>query len=108
MPARVVVHSWTTTPITVRSNSVPQPGQLAIFHRDFRLLYGKNAGASAPIGEARGPGSLAYEMALTSSGVFQYSVFTAPRIWDVAAGHSVGEGGSRLGADVRQGKEAVA
>ena len=74
------------TPITVRSNSVPQPGQLAIFHRDFRLLYGKNAGASAPIGEARGPGSLAYEMALTSSGVFQYSVFTAPRIWDVAAG----------------------
>ena len=74
------------TPITVRANSVPQPGQLAIFHRDFRLLYSKNAGASAPIGEARGPGSLAYEMALTSKGVFQYSVFTAPRIWDVAAG----------------------
>ena len=38
------------------------------------------------VGEGRGPGSLAYEMALTSSGVFQYSVFTAPRIWDVAAG----------------------
>ncbi len=74
------------TPIAVRSNPAPQPGQLAIFHRDFRLLYSKNAGPSAPVGEGRGPGSLAYELALTSSGVFQYSVFTAPRIWDVAAG----------------------
>ena len=73
-------------PITVRTNVTPQPGQLAIFHRDFRLLYTQNAGSGAPMGEGRGPGSLAYEMALTSSGVFQYSVFTAPRIWDVAAG----------------------
>lgn len=73
-------------PIAVKQNPAPQPGQLAIFHRDFRLMYTKNAGPSAPIGEGRGPGSLAYEMALTSSGVFQYSVFTAPRIWDVAAG----------------------
>jgi len=73
-------------PVAVKQNPAPQPGQLAIFHRDFRLMYTKNAGPSAPIGEGRGPGSLAYEMALTSSGVFQYSVFTAPRIWDVAAG----------------------
>ena len=73
-------------PLAVKQNPAPQPGQLAIFHRDFRLMYTKNAGPSAPVGEGRGPGSLAYEMALTSSGVFQYSVFTAPRIWDVAAG----------------------
>ena len=73
-------------PVAVKQNPAPQPGQLAIFHRDFRMMYTKNAGPSAPIGEGRGPGSLAYEMALTSSGVFQYSVFTAPRIWDVAAG----------------------
>ena len=74
------------TRVAVKSNPAPQPGQLAIFHRDFRELYTKNAGPSAPLGEGRGPGSLAYEMALAAKGVFQYCVFTAPRIWDVAAG----------------------
>ena len=72
--------------ISVRRNPGPQPGQLAIFHREFRLLYHRNAGSGAPAGEGRGPGSLAYELALTSNGVFQFAVFSAPKIWDIAAG----------------------
>ena len=74
------------TSISVSKNTTPQPGQLSIFHREFRLMYHRNAGGKSPTGEGRGPGSLAYEMALTSNGVFQFAVFSSPRIWDVVAG----------------------
>ena len=37
-------------------------------------------------GEMRTTGSIAYELAMTACGVMQYSVFGAPRIWDMAAG----------------------
>lgn len=36
--------------------------------------------------EVRNTGSIAVELALTSSGVFRYVFFGRPRIWDVAAG----------------------
>jgi myo-inositol-1(or 4)-monophosphatase len=36
--------------------------------------------------EARNLGSIAFELALTASGVFQYALFGRPKIWDVAAG----------------------
>ncbi len=74
------------TSVSVCKNPAPQPGQLSIFHREFRLMFYRNAGGKSSVGEGRGPGSLAYEMALTSNGVFQFAVFSAPRIWDVAAG----------------------
>jgi myo-inositol-1(or 4)-monophosphatase len=37
-------------------------------------------------GEIRTTGSIAYELAMTACGVIQYSVFDAPKIWDIAAG----------------------
>ena len=36
--------------------------------------------------EVRNTGSIAVELVLTASGVFQYAMFGRPRIWDVAAG----------------------
>ena len=46
---------------------------------DFKGLTGK-------LGNVRNTGSIAYEMALVASGVFQYAAFGGPKIWDVAAG----------------------
>ncbi len=36
--------------------------------------------------EARSTGSIAIDLALAASGVFQYALFAHPKIWDVAAG----------------------
>ena len=73
-------------PVYVCKNPAPQAGQLAIMPREFRRRYHRKAGRGAPVGEIRGPGSIAYEMALTSSGTLQYAAFTSPRLWDIAAG----------------------
>jgi fructose-1,6-bisphosphatase/inositol monophosphatase family enzyme len=37
-------------------------------------------------GELRTTGSIAYELAMTAIGVMQYSIFGAPRMWDMAGG----------------------
>ena len=37
-------------------------------------------------GEMRTTGSIAYELAMTAIGVMQYSIFGAPRMWDMAGG----------------------
>lgn len=37
-------------------------------------------------GEMRTTGSIAYELAMTASGVMQYSIFGEPRMWDMAGG----------------------
>ena len=37
-------------------------------------------------GEPRSMGSIAGELAYTASGIFQYSLFGAPQVWDAAAG----------------------
>ena len=44
------------TSISVSKNPTPQPGQLSIFHREFRLMYHRNSGGKSPTGEGRGPG----------------------------------------------------
>ena len=38
------------------------------------------------VGDLRMSGSLAYETAMTASGVLQYMITLSPKIWDVAAG----------------------
>ena len=52
--------------------------------------YGRSVKADKELrkrqGEPRVLGSIALEMALAAGGVFQFAIFGAPRIWDVAAG----------------------
>ena len=65
---------------TVKANRLT--GLPASFGSRFRL--GKDLGRR--VGEVRITGSIAYELALTALGAFQYVVFGGPRIWDVAGG----------------------
>ena len=73
-------------PISVSQADEPQanaliamPGPFGAGHRFHRRVQGK-------IGEFRVTGSIAYELAMVAKGVFQYSITTAPNLWDVAGG----------------------
>jgi len=71
------------------SASVPQlPSQTRIItlpaRHYWQFSFGRELWRS--VGEPRTIGSISYELTLATSGVSQLSIFTAPRIWDVAAG----------------------
>ncbi len=64
----------------------PQRGKITVFPWSFADLYQQKKGLKGRIGELRSPGSVAYELAMTASGVIQYAIFTSPWVWDVAGG----------------------
>ena len=72
--------------LKVVSSALPRPTGLsgipASYGRAFSFKREKGRG----LGEMRVMGSIACEMVLVASGVFQYSIFTGSHIWDVAAG----------------------
>ena len=72
--------------IRVYEASSPQRGKITVFPWSFAGLYHQKKGLKGRIGELRSPGSVAYELAMTASGVIQYAIFTSPWVWDVAAG----------------------
>ena len=72
--------------IQVHEAASPQRGKITVFPWSFAALYNQKKGLRGRIGELRSPGSVAYELAMTASGVIQYSIFTSPWVWDVAAG----------------------
>ena len=41
------------------------------------------------VGEVRTTGSIAYELAMTARGVFQYMITLTPNLWDIAAGAAI-------------------
>jgi myo-inositol-1(or 4)-monophosphatase len=55
------------------------PGSFSEFTRFSSKLKGN-------LGELRTSGSIAYELAMTACGVMQYSIFGAPRMWDMLGG----------------------
>ncbi|MFQ5933446.1 MAG: inositol monophosphatase family protein [Dehalococcoidia bacterium] len=91
---------------SIRRNQAPQPGQLAVMPGLFRRRLLQGAGRQASTGETRVLGSIAYEMALTASGVLQYAIFTSPGVWDVAAGVVLvrAAGGAALTYDYRRSR----
>lgn len=72
--------------IHVHEADSPQRGKITVFPWSFAALYNQKKGLKGSIGELRSPGSVAYELAMTASGVIQYAIFTSPWVWDVAAG----------------------
>ena len=72
--------------IGVYESASPQRGKITVFPWSFAALYNQKKGLKGRIGELRSPGSVAYELAMTASGVIQYAIFTSPWVWDVAGG----------------------
>ena len=73
-------------PFSIPQSEEPTPNRLTGLPASFgfRMRFRKNLRRRA--GEIRVTGSIAYELALTARGVFQYVIMGAPRVWDVAAG----------------------
>jgi len=73
-------------PVSVANSPEPQgnalvtlPGPWMSMLRFARPMRGK-------VGEVRVTGSIAYELAMTARGVFQYMVTLTPCLWDIVAG----------------------
>ena len=73
-------------PITIPDAEGPVGNRLTAIPGSFGARYRFRKGMTGRIGELRVTGSIAYELALTTLGVFQYVVLGGPRIWDMAAG----------------------
>ena len=63
----------------VNNRLIGLPGSFSHYTRFTRQHRG-------PVGEPRTTGSIAYELAMTACGKMQYSIFWAPRLWDMAGG----------------------
>jgi len=77
--------------LKVVSNSLPQPSALAGIPASYGRVFSRKRvrgtmESNRSLGDVRIMGSIACEMVLAASGVFQYSFFSGAHIWDVAAG----------------------
>ena len=70
----------------VVSGPLPKPSGLAGIPASYGRAFSFKRERGKSLGEVRVMGSIACEMVLVASGVFQYSLFTGSHIWDVAAG----------------------
>ena len=73
-------------PISVLAESQPRKGSISVFPKFWMNKYRFKRELSRSLGELRALGSVAYELAMTASGVIQYSFFGSPWAWDVSAG----------------------
>ena len=74
------------SPITLPGSDEPTGDALAALPGSFGARYGFRDPMRGKMGEIRVTGSIAYELATTARGVFQYLFTATPRIWDVAGG----------------------
>jgi myo-inositol-1(or 4)-monophosphatase len=58
-------------------------GRLVVLPRGAFRMHGPIAKA---FGERRSVGSIVYEMAASTQGIYRYVLFNSPKVWDVAAG----------------------
>ena len=71
------------------------------FRSSYKFVNNRKKG----MGEVRVVGSIAYEMAITAMGIYQYSFVASGRLWDVAAGVLiVNEAGGQTLVDVSNSK----
>ncbi|MYE55320.1 MAG: inositol monophosphatase [Chloroflexi bacterium] len=64
----------------------PDGNRLITLPGSFGALFGVRRPLRGKAGELRMTGSIAYELAMVAKGVTQYSITTAPFLWDAAAG----------------------
>ena len=73
-------------PVKVLETEQPIPNRLIGLPGYFGVAQRFTGNLAKRAGELRTTGSIAYELAMTARGVMQYSIFGAPRIWDMAGG----------------------
>ena len=73
-------------PVKVLETEQPIPNRLIGLPGYFAAANRFTGGLAGKAGEPRTTGSIAYELAMTARGVMQYSIFGAPRMWDMAGG----------------------
>jgi myo-inositol-1(or 4)-monophosphatase len=73
-------------PVTVYQSDEPGRNRLVGLPGSFAHTSRFTGSGHSTRGEPRTTGSTAYELAMTASGVMQYSVHGGPHLWDVAAG----------------------
>jgi hypothetical protein len=90
-------------PLGVFRGVEPEGNRLATLPASFGGGFRIGAKMRDKVGDVRVTGSIAYELAMTASGVLQYSITTRPRLWDVAGGASlVQEAGGLVMIEQRQ------
>ena len=72
-------------PVRLRSRPF-RPGGPVALPPGWRGMFSMHGALAKRQGEARNLGSIVAEIAMVATGGFQYAVFGAPRLWDVAAG----------------------
>ena len=73
-------------PVKVLETEQPIPNRLIGLPGYFGVAQRFTGEVAKRAGEPRTTGSIAYELAMTARGVMQYSIFGAPRMWDMAGG----------------------
>ncbi|MCI0440694.1 MAG: inositol monophosphatase [Chloroflexi bacterium] len=73
-------------PISVFESDEPKGNQLIALPGFFSTMFGFRKPMRGKVGELRMSGSIAYELAMTASGVLQYSMPLGAHLWDVAGG----------------------
>ena len=73
-------------PVSVYESDEPGRNRLMTLPGSFLQMSKFSSKFRGNAGEMRMTGSIAYELAMTACGVMQYSIFGAPRMWDMLAG----------------------
>ena len=73
-------------PVSVYETEKPVGNRLMGLPASFSQMTRFDRSLKGSIGEPRVTGSIAYELALTAMGAMQYSIFGAPRMWDMLGG----------------------
>ena len=72
--------------VPVLNADAPDSNRLVTLPGGFGALFSVRRALRSKAGELRMTGSIAYELAMVAKGVTQYTITTAPFVWDAAAG----------------------
>ena len=73
-------------PISVWAGAEPAGNRLVTLPGGFGAMFSAHPELRPKLGELRMSGSIAYELAMVAKGVTQYTLTTAPFLWDAAGG----------------------
>ncbi len=73
-------------PISVVESDEPKGNGMVTLPGGFRMMFRFKKAMRGKVGDVRMTGSIAYELAMVAKGVTQFTVTTAPKLWDAAGG----------------------